>query len=312
MKEYKINEFITLKLENSLTTQQGIVGSLLGWVAKNVFIPIQDYKTYIYINGKRFQQCRFLLLDIPIDKMEVQEQIDSIDEASEILNHSLEFLDGRFLNITPDTEFWAHCSNLQAWVENDYDTRLLHSNLAFPLLKKLSEAGDPIAKNVFKDEIVKRFTSGHLNVMKYLINEGFMEHFTRDETDIILEEVEKKSVQCVSYRDKICGIVDNNTLDLSKRGIISIEKIEGLKDLTNLIELDISHNRIKEIKGLENLINLESLNLSNNLIREIKGLGSLHQLDKLNLWFNPIQFSQLILLFQNPKEVVNYCHKSTL
>ncbi len=309
LKEQKINDYITVKLENSLTAQQGIVGSILGWIAKNTIIPLHDYKTYIYVSGKRFQQCRFLLLDVPIDKLEVQESIDSIDEASETLNHSLEFLDGSFLDITPDTEFWAHCSNLQAWVEHDYDTRLLHSNLSFPLLKKLTEAGDPKARTVFKDEIVNRFTSGHVNVMKYLINEGYMDFFTGDETNMILEDLKKKKIQCACYKDKICGIVDNNALDLKKKGIISMEKIEGLKELVNLRELDVSHNRIKEIVGLERLVNLERLNLSHNYITDIKGLGTLNKLEKLNLLFNPIKFGQLLLLFQGSQDIVKYCNE---
>lgn len=310
LKEYKINDYITLKLENRFTSQQGIVGSILGWVAKNIYVPFKDIQTFIYVNGKKFRQCRFLLLDIPIDKMEVQDNIDSIDEASETLDHSLEFLDGYILNITPDTEFWAHCSNLQAWVENDYDTRLLHSNLAFPLLKKLTEAGDPKAKSVFKEEIVNRFTSGYKNIMKYLINENYMDYFEKEETRIILENMKNKDIQCVCYRDKICGIVDNGSLDLSRKGIISIEKIEGLKDLQNLVELDLSHNRIREIDGIDSLVNLENLNLSYNYIIELKRLGTLTKLEKLNLWFNPIKFNQINLLFQHPKEIVNYCKHS--
>ena len=55
------------------------------------------------------------------------------------------------------TEFRANCSNLQAWVENGYDTRLLHRNLAFPLLKKLTNVGDLHAKKVFKDEIANKY-----------------------------------------------------------------------------------------------------------------------------------------------------------
>ena len=51
--------------------------------------------------------------------------------------------------ITPEQEFWGHRSNIQAWVECEYDTRLLHSNLSFPLLKALSDAGDPKAKAIF-------------------------------------------------------------------------------------------------------------------------------------------------------------------
>ena len=44
--------------------------------------------------------------------------------------------EGNEHNITPEQEFWEHYSNLQVWYKNDYNTRLLHRNLSFDLLKK--------------------------------------------------------------------------------------------------------------------------------------------------------------------------------
>ena len=54
--------------------------------------------------------------------------------------------------------------NLQTWAENGYDTRILHSTLAFPLLKRLTEVGDLIAKNKLKEEIAIRYFYGMKNV----------------------------------------------------------------------------------------------------------------------------------------------------
>ena len=70
--------------------------------------------------------------------------------------------------ITPKQEFWGHCSNIQAWVECEYDTRLLHSNLSFPLLKALSDAGDQLALIRFKEEIALRLEGGYFPVILYL------------------------------------------------------------------------------------------------------------------------------------------------
>ena len=85
------------------------------------------------------------LLNVPLNDRKVN-QINSIDEAAENLS-----IYG--VKLSPEVEFHGHCSNLQAWAENHYDTRLLHSNLSFPLLKKLAELGDPQAKQMIKDEI---------------------------------------------------------------------------------------------------------------------------------------------------------------
>ena len=127
MKEFIVNEYITLKLE--------------------------DGKVNIYVNGELFRQCKFLLINIPIEEISSFDDIESIDEAAERLSRNLEH---HKIEIPPETEFWGHCSNLQVWVEHNYDTKLLAQNLAFPLLKKLSSL-DPIARRIFKEEIAKRF-----------------------------------------------------------------------------------------------------------------------------------------------------------
>jgi len=71
--------------------------------------------------------------------------------------------------------------NLQAWVEHNYDTRLLDSTLSFPLLQGLYEYGDPLAKKKFKEEIAKRFLSDNPVVSTYLAKEGFLDVFTNEE-----------------------------------------------------------------------------------------------------------------------------------
>ncbi len=98
------------------------------------------------------------------------------------------------LGITKEQEFWAHCSNLQAWAENGYDTRLLHSNLSFPLLKKLTEVGDTKARKIFKDEIAQRFVRGYIPVMRYLFKEKFVDYLTPEEFELILNEVDYSSL----------------------------------------------------------------------------------------------------------------------
>ncbi len=88
--EYIINRYITLKLEESITN--------------------------IYFNGILFQQCKYLLIDIPIDDFCFYDDIGSIDEAVEKGMISKEKLSDY---IPSETEFWGHCSNLQVWFEND-------------------------------------------------------------------------------------------------------------------------------------------------------------------------------------------------
>ena len=328
MKEYKINEYLSLRLED-IIPKKGILGSLFGLFAEAV-LKVPQQATYIYVKGERFHQCKFLLLDIPKNHVRDFDEIDSIDEASEVLDDRLEFSLGD-PDISEGTEFWAHCSNIQAWAEHDYDTRLLHRNMAFPLLKKLTEAGDPKAKVAFKEEIAKRFSIGHLTVMKYLIQEGYLDYFNEQELKVLHEDLKEKGIRHVIYNRNKVGIVMEGELDLSSRNIKNIldikgltdlhglrsldlsrndiRSIEGLNGLSSLKRLDFSFNNISEIRNLDHLRNLTHLNLQGNKIREIKGLENLIHLTSLNLWFNPIRWRDLHLLFRAPRKVVEYCQQ---
>ncbi len=162
-------------------------------VNKYISLKLEGEDTNVYTGGKFFSQCKYLLINIPITQLSSFDEITSIDEAAEKLDHALNPLideEGTILRndrIPPETEFWGHCSNLQVWFENDYDTRLLHRNLAFPLLKRLTEEGDPLAEKVFKREIAKRIDSGTESVIKYLILERYIDRLEFEEVETFLD-----------------------------------------------------------------------------------------------------------------------------
>ena len=150
-------------------------------------LRLEDYKTFIYIKGKRFIQCIRLFLQILPQTSNLYEEIESIDEALAVYKQSTRTSRFQSRSITPEQEFWGHCSNIQAWAEHDYDTRLLHSNLSFPLLKALSDAGDPKAKAIFEEEIAIRLESGYPSVVNYLIVQGYLRYLDKDRLKILLE-----------------------------------------------------------------------------------------------------------------------------
>ena len=167
--EKKINQYITLNLENG--------------------------RTYIYVNGQRFIQCIRLILNIPKPDVHLYDEIESIDEAAKLysthIHQGILIRGSRFTHdITPEQEFWGHCSNIQAWVEHDYDTRILMSNISFPLLRELVDAGDPKANKIFKEEIALRLESGFPSVVQYLLNQRYLGYFTPSELKTILESTE--------------------------------------------------------------------------------------------------------------------------
>ena len=156
-------------------------------VSTYLSLKLQDYRVNIYVKDKLFSQCKYLLLNIPKQEIENYDEIGSIDEAAEKLDRSREGNGVYNTDISIETEFWGHCSNIQAWYENGYDTRLLHRNLAFPLLKALVEAGDHLARKVFKEEIAMRLESGYPSVVQYLINQGYLEYLSDEELKLIIE-----------------------------------------------------------------------------------------------------------------------------
>ena len=159
-------------------------------VNKYISLKLIQGETIIFVDGERFNQCRYVLLVDPL-KNEKQGEIGSIDEAQAIYNNDLEAeITPEEMGITEEQEFWAHSSNLQTWAENGYDSRLLHRNLAFPLLKKLTETGDVNAKRVFKEEIGKRFVSGFFPVVTYLFREGYLDNLTPEEFSTLLDEID--------------------------------------------------------------------------------------------------------------------------
>ena len=164
-KEFKISELITLKLEYGLSYPQNY-----------------KLRTNIYINGNLFKQCKYLLLDFPTKDKKIRE-VDNIDDAMELYSRKMEH---DHTIIPPETEFWGHCSNIQAWYENDYDIRILHSNLSLPMLKELVKH-DKTAVISLKEQIAERIEKGGYNA--YKIYRNYISIFNQEELEILKEFV---------------------------------------------------------------------------------------------------------------------------
>jgi hypothetical protein len=167
---YKIDKNIQISFSTKSEVQ----------INENITLKLENYLTTIYVNGQRFSQCKYLLIDIP--DIALGEEIDSIDKAEAKLSRALE---GRMDIISPQEEFWGHASNIQAWAENDYDSRILHRTIAFPLLKKLADLGDNRALIRFQEEIIKRIKEDYLTVTKYIVQEGYLAYIDEDQYDLI-------------------------------------------------------------------------------------------------------------------------------
>lgn len=206
---YTINDYITLKLVKS--------------------------RTIIYVNNREFLQCKYLLFNLKTDHLEEYDSIRNIDEAKEKLSNDMEGYEGSNYRISPITEFMGHCSNLQAWAENEYNTDILHTNIAFPLLKELTRAGDPLAKKVFNSEIAYRFEHGINSTREFLIYNGYLRHLTEEELTTLYEIVEEKDTHrfsCKIYdiKNKLIAIYFYDILEDAKHYFLKRGRYEGYMD----------------------------------------------------------------------------------
>ncbi len=233
---FVVNEYITLKLE--------------------------DEETVIYVDGRSFMQCNFLLLNIPLKDQTDFDEIDSIDEAEGYLDHSMNGVDARYSSIPPDTLFWGHCSNFQAWAENNYDTRLLHRNLAFPLLKRLVNVGDSKARKSLAEEIAKRLESGYLPVIQFLAIEGYFDYLALDyinllerKTDFLSQFASEHKLLYMPYFIKIIAsyreMVNKEDVDFSHNSLTINDFLEALK------EAYLFYNKYREPIEEEGYLNFE-------------------------------------------------------
>lgn len=248
---YRINKYLTLTLERD--------------------------QTFIYINDEKFIQCKYLLLEVPLNK---KIKYESIDEISDIYNKDLEAGDISIddLKLKPSQIFWAHCSNLEAWYENGYDTRILHKNLSFPLLKKLAESGDPEARKKLRKEILERYASGSKNVQNYLIEEGYLKDFSKKELiRHSLEDLHYKSLKNISIKinEDFASLL--NTIDHKNGKIIGITlnncrkfPIELRCFKNSLVHLRINSKKLKKIPDwIEQFVKLKKLEVFYSKIEEI-------------------------------------------
>ncbi len=213
MLHYKLNDFLRLELLEGRT---------------KIFIKNKEFKFY----------CKPLILTIDKDKIDEYDEISSVDE---IVN-----FESKKIKIPPEQEFWGHCSNLQVWIENNYNLNYIHTNLGFPLLRALHDAGDSKAKRVFKDELAKRFCSKNLVVAKYLFLNHFLDYFTKEELKSIID----------FYKDISKENNPNNQVILSMCYQQKKNFSKSINILTRILKFELNnqkHNYIK-VHVLEGLM----------------------------------------------------------
>jgi len=134
-------------------------------------------RTVIVINGVEISQCMYLLMQLDTQEAEESNDYVNVDELAGKYGKDMEH-NASILNITAEEEFWGHCSNIQAWVENDYNPCCLHSSLSVPLLTLLAKTDIRI-----------------FHMLLYHLDDMWKQYKTRERKQFVY--------------DKFCNIVDN-------------------------------------------------------------------------------------------------------
>jgi hypothetical protein len=256
-------------------------------------------KALLEVGGDLFLQCKYLLINIPQERLNEFNQINSIDEAAALLDHSMENSEIDY-EISPEEEFWAHCSNLQAWAEHDYDTRLLHSNLAFSLLRTLAYLGDETALRVYKEEAIQRFKEGSEKIRKLIISEDFFDDFSEEERELLIRSVCAEADLLFKLENEIkgkerIGIGSGLSLRVGRFSDAGSFKLEGDKIVGLHFACDSIPPSLRQFKNLKYLsVRFNSGSLP-SWIGEFEKLKIL-RLSSCNIKILPDSFRSLISL----------------
>jgi hypothetical protein len=147
----------------------------------------RENKPVVYVMGKPFRHCSFLMITFPEENPPNARTVD--DLARDKRSRSLETVKDidKYLHdvgnlspeehVTEDDIMRWHSMNLIAWIENDYNPDILNTNISFPLLVALSKAGDDKASRVLKSEVHDRVVNGSSSSRMTMIEMGMDEYF---------------------------------------------------------------------------------------------------------------------------------------
>jgi hypothetical protein len=283
VKTFQINEYIQMRLTENGVTQ--------------ICVKQKDeYKGY-----KIFNQCKYLLLNIPTDKIKEYDNFKSIDDVKDFIDKDASERGDTFKAYVSSTEeFHGHCSNIQAFYENNYDTRILHRNLAFGLLRELAKQGDPLAIKRYKDEIARRINDGNTKTFIYLMANQHFKIFNREELKYIEESID----------DQTLKVIFNLSLNKRYEMLDPIEGGNGFYLFTKSAMIipisELDNPKWKQLKQLEyrKIISLQDLEEYKVILFEKSGVEQLDFPENPYAYYNKIFFDTALEAFGNSDDTL--------
>jgi len=245
---------------------------------KHLSVVLKDGKIDVCVDGEKFRNKslgHYIVLEAPNEESRNYDVIESIDDVAyeryKTSDSGSSYPSNKYENFSRDRTgidkgeiFWGHCSNLQAWMENDYDTRLLHSKISFPLLKRLAELGDTIAKKRFRNEIADRILNGNKHTLKYLAESGYIYYLNNEELNQLVKRIETSpEIKTESAVDRVALAVKI----LEKKKGEDSNPIQHVKEMMKKVS---EGNRARRLFDLGNVIANVRINILKNFQVEIQ------------------------------------------
>ncbi|KKN61851.1 hypothetical protein LCGC14_0517830 [marine sediment metagenome] len=262
-------------------------------VNKFISLKLIFEKSLIYICDELFLACNKVALSLAPSKFEEYSDFDDIDKIIDF--YKSKFYPKEEVMITPEEEFWAHCSNMQAWVDNDYNTCILSKNLSFPILTELSKREIPYFKILFKEELITRIKKGGIKTLLFFLDEYYLNYLTEEDLfDGLLPIEEAEILKNISQLVPLNYTLTTFLRD-SRRfwNLRSENKLHFCIKDSHITELEILVDRLSSwdqyreaILQIKNLKYLEELALYGSEGDGVLFLGSLYNFDDLQRSFN--------------------------
>jgi len=153
----KIHKNIAVWEGWTLTCPKDLISTLPSFpITSDLSVRVVENQVKAFVRDTPVSSCRYAIVTVAPDITAT-----SMDEilAKYALpeNESKKFT--REAGLTLADEVFVHASNLQAWVEHDYNVNLIDSRLAWPLLRQLRPY-DPHANDAFLQAVHERWTAG--------------------------------------------------------------------------------------------------------------------------------------------------------
>ncbi len=136
-----------------------------------------------------YYECNdYLSIKFEKDKIYVFVKDMLLEYVSNMINESIGLAIASRIGVTFRDSFITYCMMLQNWVNNDYNTDIMHYSITLHILKELVKAGESRAIQVYKEEIAIQFSKENVEIRKFLTSFSFLGDLSKKEIQLLIHK----------------------------------------------------------------------------------------------------------------------------